>query len=47
MVERTHSWLKHWRKLLGGFEKTRLPYEALPKLAAGLICWRRIRIIYG
>ena len=40
VVERTHSWLKRWRQLLVSFEKTRLSYEALRKLAVGLIGWR-------
>ena len=47
VVERTHSWLKRWRKLLVSFEKTRLSYEALRKLAVGLIGWRQTIVIYG
>jgi hypothetical protein len=29
------------------FEKTRLSYEALLKLAVGLIGWRQTIVIYG
>jgi transposase len=47
VVERTHSWLKRWRQLLVSFEKTRLSYEALLKLAGGLISWRQTIVIYG
>ncbi len=47
VVERTHSWLNRWRKLLVSFEKTQASYEALLKLACGLVTWRRIITIYG
>jgi len=47
VVERTHSWLNRYRKLLVGFEKTEAGYIALLQLAAALICWRKILIIYG
>jgi len=47
VVERTHSWLNRFRKLLVGFEKTEASYMALLQLAAALICWRLILPIYG
>ncbi len=47
VVERTHSWLNRFRKLLVSFEKTQASYLALHTLAAALICWRQTFIIYG
>lgn len=47
VVERTHSWLNRWRKLLVSFEKTEKSYLGLLSLAAALICWRQTIIIYG
>ena len=47
VVERTHSWLNRFRKLLVSFEKTEASYRALLALAAGLICWRQTITIYG
>jgi len=47
VVERTHSWLNRYRKLLVSFEKTEEGYVALLSLAAALICWRQTIIIYG
>ena len=47
VVERTHSWLNRYGKLLVSFEKTEASYTALLQLAAGLICWRRTIAIYG
>jgi putative transposase len=41
VVERTHSWLNRFRKLLVSFEKTETSYLALLSLAAALICWRQ------
>jgi len=46
-VERTHSWLNRFRKLLVSFEKTEASYCALLSLAAALICWRQTITIYG
>ena len=46
-VERTHSWLNRFRKLLVSFEKTEASYTALLQLAAALICWRQTIAIYG
>lgn len=47
VVERTHSWLNRYRKLLVSFEKTEASYTALLQLAAALICWRQTVSIYG
>lgn len=47
VVERTHSWLNRWRKLLVSFEKTEVSYNGLLCLAAGLVCWRQSITIYG
>jgi putative transposase len=47
VVERTHSWLNRFRKLLVSFEKTEASFLALLTLAAALICWRQTIVIYG
>lgn len=47
VVERTHSWINRFRKLLVSFEKTEFSYTGLLYLAAALICWRQTIIIYG
>jgi transposase len=47
VVERSHSWLNRFRKLLVSFEKTEASYRALLSLAAALICWRQTISIYG
>jgi putative transposase len=47
VVERTHSWLNRYRKLLVSFEKTEASYTALLQLAAALISWRHTLSIYG
>jgi putative transposase len=47
VVERTHSWINRFRKLLVSFEKTEASYVGLLALAAGLICWRQTIVIYG
>jgi putative transposase len=47
VVERTHSWLNRFRKLLVSFEKTEASFVGLLTLAAALICWRRSIVIYG
>jgi putative transposase len=47
VVERTHSWLNRFRKLLVSFEKTEASFVALLTLAAALICWRQSTVIYG
>jgi transposase len=47
VVERTHSWLNRYRKLLVRFEKTALSFEGLLQLACSLIAFRQVIIIYG
>ena len=47
VVERTHSWLNRYRKLLVRFEKLAMSYEALLELACALIVFRRTIVIYG
>lgn len=46
-VERTHSWINRFRKLLVSFEKTEASYVALLSLACAMICWRKTVTIYG
>jgi putative transposase len=47
VVERTHSWLNRFRKLLVSFEKTEESYVALLTFAAAMICRRQQVVIYG
>jgi putative transposase len=47
VVERTHSWMNRFRKLLVSFEKKEASYMALLCMAAATICWRRTIFIYG
>lgn len=47
VVERTHSWLNRYRKLLVRFEKTALSFEGLLELACALIVFRQTIVIYG
>ena len=47
VVERTHSWLNRFRKLLVRFEKTTESYEGLLELACALIAYRQVITIYG
>ena len=47
VVERTHSWLNRYRKILVRFEKTEASYEGLLELACALITYRRVISIYG
>jgi len=47
VVERTHSWLNRFRKLLVSFEKTEASYLALLSLACAMTCWRQTTSIYG
>jgi transposase len=47
VVERTHSWLNRYRKLLVRFEKTALSFEGLLELACALIVFRHVINIYG
>ena len=47
VVERTHSWLNRFRKLLTRFEKTTLSFNGLLELACALIVFRCVIVIYG
>jgi transposase len=47
VVERTHSWINRFRKLLVSFEKTEASYVALLSLACAMICWIQIISIHG
>jgi len=47
VVERTHSWLNRYRKLLVRFEKTAMSFEALLELACALIVFRQVIVING
>jgi transposase len=47
VVERTHSWLNRFRKLLVRFEKTALSFEGLLELACALIVFRQTIFICG
>lgn len=47
IVEVAHSWFNRFRKLLVRYEKLSETYEALLHLAAAIMCWRKIGIIYG
>lgn len=47
IVEVTHSWFNRFRKLLVRFEKKSANYEAMIHLAASIIAYRKIGIIYG
>ena len=43
VVERTHSWLNRFRRLLVRWEKRAHTYLAMLHLACGLITWRAAR----
>ena len=47
IVEVSHSWFNRFRKLLVRYEKTLDSYLALTHLAAAIICFRKIGVIYG
>ncbi len=47
VVERCHSWLNRYRKLLVRFEKLARSYEGLIQLACAMICFRQTTFIYG
>jgi transposase len=47
IVEVAHSWFNRFRKLLVRFEKTNASYEALLNLAASIIIYRKLGVIYG
>ena len=47
VVERTHSWINRFRKLLVSFEKKEASYVALLLLVCARICWRQTVVICG
>jgi len=47
VVERTHSWLNRYRKLLVRYEKYEDNYMGLLELACALIAFRQTIVIYG
>ena len=47
VVEACNSWFNRFRKILVRYEKTLSSYVALLHLAAAIICWRKIGVIYG
>jgi transposase len=46
VVERTHSWLNRFRKLLVRFEKHEMSYDGLLELACALIVYRQVVVIH-
>jgi len=47
VVERAHSWLNRYRKILVRYEKKVDNYKALLMLACAITAWRRSCAIYG
>lgn len=47
VVEVTHSWFNRFRKLLVRYEKLNDTYTALLHMAAAIIAFRKIGVIYG
>lgn len=47
VVEACNSWFNRFRKLMVRYEKTSANYIALQHLAAVIICWQKIGVIYG
>ena len=47
VVERTHSWLNRYRKLLVRYEKRADSYQGLLEIACALTAFRRSIVIYG
>jgi len=47
IVEVTHAWFNQFRKILVRYEKLQSSYEALLYLAAAIIAYRKIDVIYG
>jgi IS5 family transposase len=47
IVEVSHSWFNRFRKLLVRYEKLKRNYEALTMLAAAIITFRKMGVIYG
>lgn len=46
VVEVSHSWFNRFRKILVRFEKLNERYEALLHMAAAVIAFRKVNIIY-
>jgi len=46
IVEVAHSWFNRFRKLLVRYEKTTASYEALLHMAAAVIIYRKLGLIY-
>ena len=46
MVEAAHSWFNRFRKILVRFEKTAASFSALLHLAAAIICFRKVGVIF-
>jgi transposase len=47
VVELTHAWFNRFPKLLVRYEKLADSYQALLDLAAAIIAWRKVILIYG
>ena len=47
IVEVAHSWFNRFRKILVRFEKKKSSFEGLLHLAAAIIVYRKLGIIYG
>lgn len=47
VVEVAHSWFNRFRKILVRYEKRDDTYEALLHLAASIIAFRKVGVIYG
>jgi len=47
IVEVAHAWFNRFRKILVRYEKLQTSYEALLYLAAAIIAYRKIGVIYG
>lgn len=47
VVERTHSWLNRFRKLLVRYEKLAESYEGLLEIACAIIVFQECLSIYG
>lgn len=47
VVEASHSWFNRFRKLLVRFEKTEASFLALHHLAAAIIAFRQVIVVYG
>jgi transposase len=46
VVEAAHSWFNRFRKILVRFEKTAASFSALLHLAAAIICFRKVGVIF-